>query len=102
MRTDESCIEVEVFPMYNRRNLSVRTYEQALRKARSLSNVRALSFHEVLWAHEAPAVEKLTNEWQATKEAQFRVSDQDIYHRQRLELMGLGDFAQPHPPAGER
>ena len=77
MRSNEPCIEVEVFPMQNRKSLSVREYDEALRKAQSLSNVRALSFHEVLWAHGAPAVEKLSEDWQSTQEARFRVSDPD-------------------------
>jgi hypothetical protein len=54
-----------------------------------LSNPRALSFHEILWADGAPSVEKLATEWYVAKQARIRVSDPGIYKAQMRRLLGL-------------
>ena len=91
MKRDEECIEVRLRPMDSRLGLSVRAYENELRRSRT--------FHELIWTHEAPAVEKLTFDWQSTREARFRVEHPDVYHRQMLDLMGLADLAEAIPLA---
>ncbi len=72
--------ETEYIPCIERRTdfsrdrCSVKEYEEAVRFSRRLSR-RGRMFHELGWTREAPAVEKLTTEWQLFAGVEFRIFD---------------------------
>jgi hypothetical protein len=88
-RRDDQCIE--------RRDLldgayyySVAEYREGLRAGSRLSSSKARAFHGVIWTEGAPAVEKLTLDWQETEEgSRFRICGWDVYDAQMRELLGL-------------
>ena len=48
------------------------------------------AFHGVIWTEGAPAVEKLSLDWQETSEgSRFRICDWDVCDAQMRELLGL-------------
>lgn len=98
-RRNDQCIErVESVERRTRRELaeatsryfySVQEYEDARRRARSLSNPRALAFHGVGWAEFIPRVEQLTTEWERLEFGYVRICDWDVYDAQMRELIGI-------------
>ena len=87
-RDKAGCIELE-FLTDTVETLSVWDFEGAKDRAASLSNVRAPSFHGVLWTVDGPPVEKLTCEWQKPNCEAFRIFDWEIYAWQMDRLLGL-------------
>jgi hypothetical protein len=87
-RRDDQCIErqglLDSVYFY-----SVAEYEDGLRCGRTLSSSKARAFHRVIWTEDAPAVEKLTTEWQKTGPESFRICDWSVYDAQMRRLLGL-------------
>ena len=68
---------------------SVSEYEDARRKARTLSNPRALSFHGVVWAEFVPQVHQLRTEWDKVGSGYVRICDRSLYDSQMQKLLGI-------------
>jgi hypothetical protein len=89
IRQDDQCIERRGL-MDDAHYYSVAEYRQGLRAGRMLSSSKARAFHRVIWTEGAPAVEKLTLDWQKTSEgSRFRICDWDVYDAQMREFLGL-------------
>jgi len=81
------CIEVRGL-LGRVRRFSVSEYEDGLRKARTCGSPQALSFFELRWTTEAPAIHKLSCDWQETRFDEFRISDWETYSAQMDRLLG--------------
>ena len=87
---DQPCIEVRGH-MGNVRRFSVAEYERALAKARTCAYPKALSFFELMWTVDAPAVHALSCDWQKPRSDEFRIGDWEAYSAQMDRLLGLID-----------
>jgi hypothetical protein len=87
-RRHDQCIERRVSDSIY--YYSVAEFRAGQRAGRRLSSSKARAFHGVIWTEGAPAVEKLTLDWQESEEgSRFRICDWDVYDAQMRELLGL-------------
>jgi hypothetical protein len=87
-RRDDQCIERRFSDSIY--YYSVAEYREGQRAGSGLSSSKARAFHGLIWTEGAPAVEKLTLDWQETAEgSRFRICDWDVYDAQMRELVGL-------------
>ena len=77
--------------MGNVRRFSVDEYESALAKARTCGYPKALSFFELMWTVDAPAIHELTCDWQTPRRDEFRIGDWETCTAQMDRLLGLID-----------
>ena len=86
----QPCIEVVELWGEAPRKVSVREYEATVKRARGLGP-RARDREDIDWAAFAPAVEKLTLEYQQPgfHLPRFRICEWDAYDAQMRELLGL-------------
>ena len=76
--------------MGNVRRFSVTEYEAALRKARTCAYPKALSFFELMWTLDAPAVHALTCDGQKPRGDEFRIGDWETYTPRSTACWGSG------------
>jgi hypothetical protein len=92
-RRDDQCIEHRGL-LGDGLFYSVAEYEEGRRAANAFSGTDIAALVAVAWGFMAPALERLTVEWQPEPNPpqfrdQFRICDWDVYDAQMRELLGL-------------